>query len=64
LNSHDPAEARVAILTSDIRKVDAPHGGSNPTRMRLVPPRKQTRNRKTRSVKRPRDKRYTHAGRM
>lgn len=35
LNSHDPAEARVAILTSDIKKVEAPRAKNNP-RLRLV----------------------------
>jgi hypothetical protein len=57
LNNHNPAEARVAILTSDIKKVE--HGTNNPN-LRLVPGR-TTRGRKARSVKRARDKRHANA---
>jgi hypothetical protein len=59
LNNHDPAGARVAILESDIKKVEQVHGdqASNP-RMRLVPGKgKGTRRRAAHSRKRPRDKR-------
>lgn len=56
LNNHDPAEARVAILESDIRKVEAPHGRENRTGVRLVPRTKKARNRNARANKRPRDK--------
>lgn len=44
LNNHDPAEARAAILGSDIRKVVAPNE------------RKPTTNARVRARKRPKDK--------
>jgi len=55
LDNHNPAAARVAILDSDIRKVEQPHGSDNRARLRLVP-KAQTRRRKSGSVKRQRDK--------
>lgn len=43
LDDHDAVDARVAILNSDIRKVEAPHG-SNRTVLRLVPKANKRRN--------------------
>ena len=57
INDHDPAEARVAILGSDIRKVQAPRGGTNNPSVRQVPGAKAKRGRKPGSQQRPRDKR-------
>jgi len=59
LNNHNPVEARVAILTSDVRKVEQPHGTNRPN-LRLVP-KGQKRGRKTHTIKRPRNKRRASA---
>jgi hypothetical protein len=61
LDNHNPAEARMAILGSDIKKVQAPKKGvtseANDTRVRSVRRTgKKTGRRKLRLVKRPRDK--------
>ena len=60
LNNHDPTEARVAILGSDIKKVHAPtKEGSNEANrsgVRPLPKPKKARGRKPNPVKRPRDK--------
>ena len=61
LDDHDSVGARVAILESDIKKAEQPHGNetSDPG-MRLVPkPKKAQRRRAAHARKRPRDKRRT-----
>src|SRR5262245_31588980 len=44
LDDHDPAEARVAILNSNVKKVEAPHGRKDVPHLRLVQ-KAQTRRR-------------------
>lgn len=59
LDDHDSVGARVAILESDIKKAEQPHGNEagNPG-VRLVPkPKKGQRRRPAHARKRPRDKR-------
>lgn len=56
LNDHTPAEARMAILGSDIQKVRQPDEG-NKTRLRLVPKVAKRRG-KLRTHKRKADKRW------
>lgn len=57
LNDHDPAEARAAIISSDIRKVQAPNERNNP-KVRLVSKSKKVRNRHARTHKRRADKKW------
>lgn len=57
LDNHTPAEARVAIMNSNVRKVTAPHAKDSPV-LRLVPGGKgKARNRQSRRLKRQKDKR-------
>ena len=60
LNSHDPTEARLEILASDIKKVEAPTDGSYSSVLRQVPRPKKGRGR-TLTPKRARDKRRAAA---
>lgn len=57
LDNHSPADARVAIMNSNVRKVVAPHGKDSPV-LRLVPGGKaKVRRHSPRRVKRSKDKR-------
>jgi hypothetical protein len=62
LNNHDQMGARLAILTSDIKKTEAPSDGKNSTILRQSPPK--ARRAAARAVKRPRDKKRTEARRV
>ncbi|GEM_PF-5612406 len=59
LDNHTPAEARMAILASDIRKVKAPNE-KNGTVLRLVS-RTRKSNRHAHARKRPRDKKRSQS---